>query len=623
MAPAWEAVEAYLDALPAGVREQGRLLRSDLALLWSPTGRLEDLTTEPAHLPVLQTHALVADDLGLGARLIPLLTRYNLLALLLVHLQEGLCLRGSPFDRSWVGLAEELARSLGLLMVGSGLDPDAWTALHTAGWRRFQAETAGGTDVGSEEEALAAGGHRLAPFLLAPLSVAVAAGQEHRVTGMTEVLESLHEAASLRSDLLRMRDQLLQGRISPVVTWACREMGLHPDRSSAEAMAGATILSGVPRRLGEACDARLATGRSRALDLGFPGLADLVSRVHASLGEAVGVFDLEPRPAGTPVRRAAPSRPRRHLLCVSIEAARGYLLADRTFRDSWEVHRWGLAGAKEVTAVFPTGLVLEALARHGGPVGPLIDEFAASVRDRRLAYYDHPGLPHVETDTLGVLLRLYRWAGDPAGHARLIDRYLRLLDADHRDGIPVWLEDGDDTILLGEECGVIAAGVVAGLLDFDPQRRRGTIEAASRRILEGFCRRGPGISVNYPFAYTLAVVADLAARVRTAGLLEDLWDPVDETLGAWIDREAAQSPRPQRAASLVSACLRWGRRPARPEWIDVLLEGQRSDGRWAGEPLFFVPHRPRSVTWYASDLTTSALCYDALSAYRRSKAPGL
>ena len=48
-------------------------------------------------------------------------------------------------------------------------------------------------------------------------------------------------------------------------------------------------------------------------------------------------------------------------------------------------------------------------------------------------------------------------------------------------------------------------------------------------------------------------------------------------------------------------------------WTTAILKAQSFDGSWAPEPMFFAPNRGGSATWHASQLLTSAVCYDALA----------
>lgn len=621
----WREVEASFDRLTPGLLEQGRLLRVDLGLAWSARGRMEDLLSGPGDTPVLHEHLWLLDDLGVDDDALEhRISRGMLLTLALVHLLEGIQGPGSPFDRSSVALADELARGASIELQAVIQDHQGLADLHATGWRRFH-EGMLDDPVGprSPDEVLKASAARLAPFLAGPASVALAAGRESLLPGLIALLDDLHGLLVVRRDMLRVRTDLFLGRVRPALAWAARRFGVDLPARPEEVM-GAMIVSDAVDGLAEAWTAWLERCRSAAGRLGLGRLARAAEDLGPLMDELHDLFEIK-QPAGrappTSEVTAASLGTASDLLTTGIDTAGRYLLSDPSFRESWEVHRWGLGGAGEVAARFPAGLILEILGRHGHPVGPLVDEFGESVRKRSFAYYDHPRLPQVDSDTLGVLLRLHRFSGDQEAHRRVIEEHLGFLwERLGPDGlIPVWLSTGEHAVVLGEGCGVIAAGVVNGLIDYDPCGRREPLVVAARHVLERFVERGSGISVNYPTAYALVVVADLLDRL--AGLqIEELAGPTERARGvllAEIDRERRARPlSSQRVALHTRACLREGARHLFDrEWIDVLLEQQRSDGRWAGEPFFFVPNRGRSVSWYATDLMTSALCYDALMTY--------
>ena len=82
----------------------------------------------------------------------------------------------------------------------------------------------------------------------------------------------------------------------------------------------------------------------------------------------------------------------------------------------------------EVSAQFPAGLILEILAGHGLDMTELVDGFFRSTEDKRLAYYDHPvARPYIESDTLGLLLRLYKHSGQTERNEKILGDYLELL----------------------------------------------------------------------------------------------------------------------------------------------------------------------------------------------------
>jgi hypothetical protein len=250
----------------------------------------------------------------------------------------------------------------------------------------------------------------------------------------------------------------------------------------------------------------------------------------------------------------------------------------------------------------------------------LIDGFFLSTEDKSFAYYDHPvARPFVESDTLGLLLRLYKHSSQTERNERILGEYLELLHKRvHPDGrLPVWLMRGDQVSakVLGEGCGTIEANLLLGLLDYQPDEHMSLVMPAAQRLLDDYGARGASINVNYPQPYTRAVLAELIDRLEILdGGIKEL-AAARQRLRVEISR-AAQQVRlnPQEAACLIVTCSRPGLTDLVQEsWAQAILRAQSFDGGWAGEPFFFAPAAGGRTMWYSSRLLTTALCFHALS----------
>ena len=299
--------------------------------------------------------------------------------------------------------------------------------------------------------------------------------------------------------------------------------------------------------------------------------------------------------------------------------AQGYLFSDLSFRESWEVHRRGLAGSPEVTARFPAGLILEILCSHGFELKKPVDKLTQFIVENHFSYYDHPDLPFADADTLGLMLRLKPYASEPGPLRESLDTPIDWMVQSITDTgrIPVWLnqpvmetELGSPGVrLLGEGCGAIEASLLIGLLQSEWERYRTLIVNSCRQLLERFIEHGPAITVNYPPTYCLWRINQLLEVISLEQLPGDLGLVADR--GRQIYEEylirATEQYRitPQEAALLILACLN---SPAEhlfsPSWVTILMKSQRPDGSWYGEPMFFVPNRGEITSWYSSHLLT-------------------
>jgi hypothetical protein len=316
-------------------------------------------------------------------------------------------------------------------------------------------------------------------------------------------------------------------------------------------------------------------------------------------------------------------------LTKAIQMAEGYLLADRKFKESWEVHRRGFLGSGEVSARFPAGLIIEALCRGGFDMTAEVDWFLEHLIDTNFSYYDHPQFPHADADNLGALLRLYPYCSHPVSCRQALETPLAWMETSiEGDGrIPVWINGSgdtepaaDDMRLIGDGCGTIEANLLLGLIGFEWDGYREIIQASATQLLERFIDQGPGISVNYPRLMCLWVIGELLEALSELEISVELRQRVQRAEDKYPEFLSYEATRhritPQDAAFLTLASINpMSEDLFKRRWITILLKNQRPDGSWYGEPFFFVPNRGEVTTWHTSHLLTSAYCYWALKVY--------
>jgi hypothetical protein len=313
--------------------------------------------------------------------------------------------------------------------------------------------------------------------------------------------------------------------------------------------------------------------------------------------------------------------------------AEGYLLSDLTFRDSWEVHRHGMFDVPEVISKFPSGLVIEILCQNEHDLSEQVDTFFQERQAAQFNYFEHAFL-YPDTDSLGLLLRLYRYSTQKEAHRNMLKVPLRWLKANIRKTgqIPVWLTrdidlDNDDkppALLLGENCGVVETHLLLGLIDYAWSDYQDIIEKSAAQLLDRVIVDGYGITVNYPQLYIPGIVFRLISKLSTQPVRQALKRRMSEATETLVKRLEVETKRhivtPQDAAFLILSCLNpFASHMFNPRWLTVLLKNHRSDGSWYGEPVFFVINRDQVVTWYASHSLTTAFCYHALKTYAQWK----
>jgi hypothetical protein len=320
--------------------------------------------------------------------------------------------------------------------------------------------------------------------------------------------------------------------------------------------------------------------------------------------------------------------PARDSLAEAVRMAEAYLLADRGFRESWEVQRRGLLGEPEMTGrVFGPGLILETLCAHradlAAEVSALLDRMAAD----GYRYYPHPAVPP-DADDVGLALRLVRHAAEPARHRAQVARPLDWLKANQAaDGhIPCWFTHGVDdldvsagVVLWGGECVTVQANALLGLLAFDPAGQADIITRTGATWLSRWLASGLGGNALYEPGYALWTALRLITALRAWDGLGAAAERAQAPALQCLRQTAETADSAQIVAFLTLACLDEAaapeaRRLFRPEWTHLLLARQRYDGSWPAEPLFVTPTRGEAAAWYASQAVTSAFCWAALKA---------
>jgi hypothetical protein len=268
---------------------------------------------------------------------------------------------------------------------------------------------------------------------------------------------------------------------------------------------------------------------------------------------------------------------------------------------------------------------MEILEAHGHELAIQVDDFLALTVANGFRYFEHPW-SGIDSDTVGVYLRLRSFATNLDAALTAAARVMGCLrrNVRERGWVPVWISGCEDAprdrppvLDLGEGCGTVAAHLLLGLSTLDSSDDREVLEIGALDLLNRIRDRGLRANVNYPPLYALGAFLRLIGRLAILSVSVTVTKTVDATRAALLEElERAARARvltAQHAALLISACLD-ARRPDLIDraWVSAILKQQRFDGSWSGEPFFAAPNRGRWVTWYASTILTSALCYDAL-----------
>jgi hypothetical protein len=628
----WGEVDRLIASLPPALFRQVKLLEYELALRYSQTGQFHDIFLGPDYPPALSVATWLLHDLEIRSST----TRdeaerrlfvASVLLVARVQIVDGLRdSRGFTTDDrvalvQW--LSERAAAEIARVVPDDSSYWDAYDLIASEEGNRLAASSEpDGHHTAHDPEALLASPFS-APMRMVALGALVACDRLDLRVAVAEMLEQTADAYQVIADLASMPRDLELGRASYPIAFIAR-MALIPIQpaTTPEVILGAMVATGSLNPIVESAIDRLRSARKVAIELRLPTFA-------AFLTDAETLFRgrLESWTVGgtgdASARSAPPVVPSMAALPQAIGMTEAFLLADPTFRESWETHREGMLGEPEVSSRFPVGLILEILCRRGLDVRGAIDELLDFTVANEFRYYDHPR-SGVDTDTIGVFLRLRPHATASGAYERTVAAVLECLDRNvhERRAVPVWLsgcagaQDSESSVIaLGEDCGTVAAHLLLGLLAAGDAREAMLI--GTQGLLDRIGSVGLAANVNYPPLFAMGVyfrllrLLEAHEGVPAVRGIESARSALTDALQRAVSIKPASA---QDAALLMLACHEANREDLiHADWTVQVLKRQRFDGSWVGEAFAAAPNRGRSVSWYSSTLLTTALCFDALA----------
>lgn len=636
----WPAVDQFFASLPAPLFQQGVLLKNNLATFYSDTGQFKDILRREQDLPLLVLHLWLLDDLGCpNPATRAALEKELFLAMLYtwasIYLDHKILDASTNIDQSYLFLAQALTRQADIHLARLFAGDSLFWEQQQAYWAEYSAAILATADGRPPTAGMTA--QKLAFTKIPVAAVALRVGRAANLPQLAALMDRLNFVWQTRRDFSTLRRDLAQRRLSYPIYHTLLAADIDPlEPVAPERVLGALVLTGVVTEICDDCVANLAECRTTAAALHLANLLEYLEVVAGLVQEVRVLFEIgqkRPGPSTTPPRRPF-FAPYTEPLPSVIQMAEGYLLADPTFRESWEVQRRGAFGRPEMTAkAFPAGLIVEVLARRGHNVSAQVEWIFETLRDTNYRYYDFADMPP-DADDLGLLLRLYPYAERQADHRLDLATPLGWLaeNITAAGEIPVWFTRQRDfdhgktefVALWGESCVTVESNLLLGLLAYDPLNYRELIEQSARSILSRWLSRGLSAASHYAPLYSLWLGLELIGQLKAGPLQHRLADQLDRVAphltGRLIEETKRSSVSPQEAAFLSLACLSPGlpstaKNLFDPGWLTILFKSQRYDGSWAAEPLYGTPTRGELAAWYSSRPVTTAFCYHALKTY--------
>lgn len=630
----WPEVEQFFDGLAPSLYPLGVLLKNNLAIQYSDSGQFKDILTRGQDYPLLDLHLWLLDDLDVaGGEARRELERGLPVGLALAfaagYARECLLDANSPFDNRLVFLEQALTQASTLQFARLFPAKSPFWAIYRACWRDY----AEASLVGARSQGERPSGWKLAPARIPAAAVALKAGRAGLLPQLLAMIDGLNRIFEVRGDLLSFRYDLMRGHYTTPILRTLQAAGLDPHQPAPpEQVLGALVLTGAGRELCQESLAEAATCRKLAAGLGLPTFGAYFDTVESLVLSLLDLFSLN-LPAAPQLATPAPAerpvafRPYREPLPQALAMAEGYLLADLTFRESWDVQRGGLFDRPEITArAFPSGLIVEVLCQHGHRLAQQVDAIFATLQANNFQYYDYLPAALPDADDLGLLLRLARYSSRPEVHREILKTPLGWLACSipASGQLPVWFspdrpgdEAGPPVLIWGHSCTTTETNLLLGLIDYDWPGYQALIEPAALSVFERILGQGLSASLYYLPPFSLWTAFKLIAALEDKPGQSELRQKSRQVTSLLLERLALEAARPrlspQDAALLALACDAYpaARRLFRSEWLALLYKSQRHDGSWDGEPLFLIPDR-NLTAWYSSRPVTTAYCYHAL-----------
>jgi hypothetical protein len=648
----WPEVERHFGDLSPDLYHQSLPLRHSLTRAYSDNGEFEGILRRPYDHPLLYLHFWLLDDWCYPAgEARDSFDKHVFLAMVFTFAaaftHDGILDPDTSFDSHYRSIERAFDQTAAdhLAHVFPESSP-FWSYYHSLKEESMRAASAFSERIQQvapfTDEDMRQMGRRLAFGKISVAAAAVQAGRVDLLPHLFLMLDQLNIVLQAVQDIANIQRDVGRGHYTYPIVRTMQAAGLElSDTVAPERILAAVLLTGFVANIGQECLIHLERCRTLAQELKLPSFERYVTALEEWIGQLGQLFSLKPVAAtdGTDTDWQWAKTffaPYRDSLSQSTQMAEGYLLADRTFRESWEVQRQGTANLSGTAKAFPVGFIVEVLCQYRDDMAEQVDMIFEILGETGFRYYDNlPTDP--DADELGVGLRLYRYSAQKEAHRELLKIPLRWMEDNILPSgrIPLYFSRHDravaahrpSIVLWGDHCMVVEANLLRGLIDYDRDRYSDIIERAAFNWLDDTLRSGLGANYYYPPHCAIWMALEFLWRLSHPVISPALKDKVRRVSEMLIQRLEVETWRethsPQQAAFLTLICLRdpsgeLAHRFFDRRWITLLLKRQRGDGGWPSEPFYVCPLRSFDmITWYSSQTITTAICYHALKTYLR------
>ncbi|MFN8672887.1 MAG: polyprenyl synthetase family protein [Candidatus Sericytochromatia bacterium] len=313
-----------------------------------------------------------------------------------------------------------------------------------------------------------------------------------------------------------------------------------------------------------------------------------------------------------------------HDLDSSINIGFEYLTSDKTFKDTWEIQRWGfLEEPILIGNLFTPALVLETLLEFDFDIKSYIEDFMKLKGEYGWCYYSNTQKLPTDSDLLGQLLNVTVRSGEMNKYEILFNEPLKILQKNIEPSgkCPTWLSDDInhtkdkiENTWFGNECLGVMANLYYGLYLFDKNKYEKIIKNGVDYIEKSFpldknlYSKDSYYNYYYMFYSVSRLINALNFNIPSLNKIKDNLLKEQLLNGSWNNSS-------QDTALVLLGLLSFNdtEKIVMKTASKYLTETQKYDGSWEGEDLFVCPGKDGRTDFYKNAKVTSAFCLRALN----------
>lgn len=469
-------------------------------------------------------------------------------------------------------------------------------------------------------------GHKWSPVKIAPLAAALAFEKHEALEDLLAVLDRLNSVIQIREEVIDLKKDGLKGILTYPIARALKAIGIAPSpQFEMDTVFGSLLLTKAIPDLVQECMSVAEDCELRLQGLSLPSFASYARQLKGQLLSLADLYNVnasskkDSEESLTPWEFIYDPQPK---LDAAIAQAERFLLSDTSFRESWEVHRWGLFGCPELSSsIFHSALILDNLAASGTKRTDLIADTILRYQKNNHQYFDQPNPLPPDIDTLGILLRILRQASAPPELLQRFEQPLQWLER-HALGdgtLPTHFcldRPGYLTRLGVNRCAVVSANLLLGLIGLDTSRFRPLVLRSAAKLFRQVAESGMNCVKQYAHSFGIWILLELKQALWEKEWAEPIREAMFAAEKALLEQfELATAKADLKcldAAFLILIQSQHQQKPYEARWLETILGKQYTDGSWDAEPFYVMPAMDHLQDWYRSRTMTTSFCHLAL-----------